>query len=330
MNAESKKIAKTFKKEKKAQFGDEQKNTKNYWQRIEDARVLQLVEKFGYKWSNIARTLGNRTGKQVRDRYLNYLCPNIKYENFTQEEDELLISYFRKLGNKWRQIADYLPGRSECQVKNRYYAHIKKTLKDPEISGINISKEVGGRQLENKSPQLQTKLCHRSLPVTEETTDLYPLNEINRATVYPENNHSFTPIENLSLEVTTDAFSDSSEPISHDSTGYFQPAYFNKNMSSSVRLPGFRSTNYFGMSFGAEEDLLGLAEASALENDYEDTLHKIEKKMNRIEKEQKHETLVSRKKALEFFYSKTLQDLADLENSDGSDSENNSILNDEL
>ena len=53
---------------------------------------LQLVKECGPKWSAIATRLGNevgkhcRVGKQIRDRYLQHLDPNLKKGSWTPEE----------------------------------------------------------------------------------------------------------------------------------------------------------------------------------------------------------------------------------------------------
>ena len=69
-----------------------------------------------------------RTGKQIRDRYLNKLRPNIRRGEWTIEEDRTLLSCYYQIGHKWSKIATYLPGRTEGQVKNRFYSHIKKKI----------------------------------------------------------------------------------------------------------------------------------------------------------------------------------------------------------
>jgi len=76
----------------------------------------------------ISSVMEGRTGKQVRDRYLNKLRPNIKCGDWSAEEDERLIRLLREVGNRWSLIASHLPGRTEGQVKNRFYSCIKKRI----------------------------------------------------------------------------------------------------------------------------------------------------------------------------------------------------------
>ncbi len=104
------------------------KGRRRAWQPHEDEKVMELVVKYGSSWAVIASMMEGRTGKQIRDRYLNKLKPNIKKAEWTLEEDQLLISCYYQFGHKWSKIATYLPGRTEGQVKNRFYSHLKKRI----------------------------------------------------------------------------------------------------------------------------------------------------------------------------------------------------------
>ena len=103
------------------------------WRTTEDEKVLNLIDKFGEKWTVISKVLGNRTGKQVRDRYNNYLRADVNNSKFTTQEDALLLEILAELGPKWAQIAERIPGRRENQVKNRYYGHLKKAVKSGDL-----------------------------------------------------------------------------------------------------------------------------------------------------------------------------------------------------
>ena len=107
-------------------------------------KVLNLIGRFGEKWTVISKILGNRTRKQIRDRYNNYLRANINNSKFTSQEDACLLELLTELGPKWAQIAEHIPGRKENQVKNRYYGHLKKAVK----SGDSISPHSEATNLE--------------------------------------------------------------------------------------------------------------------------------------------------------------------------------------
>jgi len=67
-------------------------------------------------------------GKQVRDRYINILDPEINKGLWTVEEDKIIIKEYNTIGPKWSRISQKLKGRPENMVKNRWYSHIRKRI----------------------------------------------------------------------------------------------------------------------------------------------------------------------------------------------------------
>jgi len=107
------------------------------WQPHEDDQLLKLVEEYGTKWSKIASMMKGRTGKQIRDRYLNNLNPEILEKEWTKEEDNLILFLYYNWGKKWSKIASALPGRSEGQVKNRFHWGLKRKVLNSQFANYN-------------------------------------------------------------------------------------------------------------------------------------------------------------------------------------------------
>lgn len=101
---------------------------KGSWKKEEDNKIIDLVNKYGKSWSKISKILSTRNGKQIRDRFINVLDPEIRKGKFTDEEDRKLILLFKQYGSKWATIAKFYPNRTADMIKNRFHSSIKKKL----------------------------------------------------------------------------------------------------------------------------------------------------------------------------------------------------------
>ncbi|MQL84596.1 hypothetical protein Taro_017096 [Colocasia esculenta] len=133
---------------------------KGAWTKEEDDRLIAHIRAHGEgNWRSLPKAAGLlRCGKSCRLRWINYLRPELKRGNFTEEEDELIIKLHSLLGNKWSMIARRLPGRTDNEIKNYWNTHIRRKLLgrgiDPSthrplhepLSDITISFAKGGEQ----------------------------------------------------------------------------------------------------------------------------------------------------------------------------------------
>lgn len=128
----------------------------NQWTSEEDSQIKELYAKYGKKWEKISKLMGNRTGKQIRDRFINRLDKGVFRRKFTAEEDKKLFELYLKHGHSWSKIAEEMKDRSGDMIKNRFYSFIKKkflnssSFKEEGINNnfnFNFQKEV--REEEN-------------------------------------------------------------------------------------------------------------------------------------------------------------------------------------
>ena len=105
----------------------EPRNMRRKFSAQEDAKLQQLVEEKGARrWDDIAKEMPGRTGRQCRDRFKNYLQPELVNGPWTAADDALLRSKVEDVGLHWSMICMYFPGRSQSNVKNRWYSHLSK------------------------------------------------------------------------------------------------------------------------------------------------------------------------------------------------------------
>lgn len=94
----------------------------------EDELLRKTVQKYGAKkWNTIAQHLPGRTARQCRDRFQNYLSPDLTNGPWSHEEDLLLLEKVDEYGSCWSKINKFFVGRSPNNIKNRYNTHLAKS-----------------------------------------------------------------------------------------------------------------------------------------------------------------------------------------------------------
>ncbi|OHT14697.1 Myb-like DNA-binding domain containing protein [Tritrichomonas foetus] len=137
---------------------------KGGWTREEDETITNFVAQYGVKnWTKLAQLLPGRIGKQCRERWRNHLDPNNKSSPWTPDEDNLLLQLHQEYGNSWVKIANFMPGRSDNCIKNRWNSTLKKRM--PGQIAIAHTPEKKTRQIETPDsiPKPDWNLDQKSL-----------------------------------------------------------------------------------------------------------------------------------------------------------------------
>ncbi|CAM6106701.1 unnamed protein product [Calypogeia fissa] len=125
------------------------------WTREEDLKLTEYITRHGEGcWRTLPKSAGLlRCGKSCRLRWINYLRPDLKRGNISEEEDQLIITLHTLLGNRWALIAGRLPGRTDNEIKNYWNTHLKKKLRS---MGIDPHTH---RPLTQQQQQQQQQAC---------------------------------------------------------------------------------------------------------------------------------------------------------------------------
>ncbi|KAI9072281.1 hypothetical protein K1719_045758 [Acacia pycnantha] len=113
---------------------------KGAWTPQEDAKLAEVIAIHGAsRWNSLAARAGlNRNGKSCRLRWLNYLRPNIKRGNMSDQEEDLILRLHKLVGNRWSLIAGRLPGRTDNEIKNYWNTRLCKKVKKKQLGFSTI------------------------------------------------------------------------------------------------------------------------------------------------------------------------------------------------
>ncbi|XP_058739273.1 transcription factor MYB114-like [Vicia villosa] len=144
---------------------------KGAWSQHEDELLKDCVQRYGEgKWHLVPQRAGlKRCRKSCRLRWLNYLKPNIKKGDFSEDEVDLMIKLHNLLGNRWSLIAGRLPGRTSNNVKNYWNTYMR-------------SKEHSSKKDKNKPKEEIEKVekSHHEVIKPQPRTFTKPLLEVNK------------------------------------------------------------------------------------------------------------------------------------------------------
>ncbi|GAX19268.1 hypothetical protein FisN_4Lu510 [Fistulifera solaris] len=120
----------------------------NRWTKSEDKDLCNAVEDVMTNdpnlentgaWNQVCMVMGTeRSAKQCRERWTNYLRPGIKKGEWTAEEEELIYEMYRSFGPRWSAMAKLMKNRTDNDIKNKWNAtkrsQRRKEARSPQLS----------------------------------------------------------------------------------------------------------------------------------------------------------------------------------------------------
>ncbi|MQL79346.1 hypothetical protein Taro_011797, partial [Colocasia esculenta] len=175
---------------------------KGPWSPEEDAKLKEYIEKHGTggNWIALPHKAGlKRCGKSCRLRWLNYLRPNIKHGEFTEEEDRIICNLFVSIGSRWSIIAAQLPGRTDNDIKNYWNTKLKKKL-----LGISTSQRKAQTPQQQNRQQPQQQQQHQQFFPSSFDTTIAPPTTASQGGYYVSNKSLIAGFEGFTanLDVT--------------------------------------------------------------------------------------------------------------------------------
>ena len=97
--------------------------------------VSEEEKKTEIDWNSLAEIMTKeyncklRVGKQLRERWVNHLDPSVSKGYWEKAEEDILFEKQLAIGNKWSEIAKFLPGRTDNSVKNYFYSKLRRQVR---------------------------------------------------------------------------------------------------------------------------------------------------------------------------------------------------------
>jgi superoxide dismutase len=111
---------------------------RNRFTREEDENLRKLVARYGTaNWATIAHKMkGDRTNRQVRERWRNYLNSGLSFES-TEEIDRQIVEGHERFGQAWAWIAKRLGNRSPKWVQSRFKILQSHRNEEPQTTAVD-------------------------------------------------------------------------------------------------------------------------------------------------------------------------------------------------
>ncbi|KAL4961541.1 uncharacterized protein BDV14DRAFT_203727 [Aspergillus stella-maris] len=238
---------------RKRWFKLDSKINKGPWSQEENKRLHEAVARYSTVWTEVAQVVGTRQPDQCAKRWQHFLDPGLNRNEWTPEEDDILVAEVEKRGRNWKQIVDeVLHRRSANDAKNRFTI-LQRMRQSTNNNPKSISPSLGQHRPAISRPTTATsELSPQPSPQSE--VDLLPQFYVTTPESIvgnPSNSQSHRQGEDLDACITTNS------ELGHDDL-HMANMYFHSPDTAGRQLSHTTSSSYLGASgSGSTPDVLG-------------------------------------------------------------------------
>lgn len=102
------------------------------------------------RWTEVAKHLPSPTARQCRERWTKYLTPQIRVAEWTEEEHLFLLRQIELHGHRWTTITQAFVNRSDNDVKNRWYSHLRESLAQCRDGRFELRRDAEGNRIHTR------------------------------------------------------------------------------------------------------------------------------------------------------------------------------------
>uniref|UniRef100_A0A803P6J5 Uncharacterized protein n=1 Tax=Cannabis sativa TaxID=3483 RepID=A0A803P6J5_CANSA len=153
------------------------------WSPAEDLRLITFIQKNGHEnWRALPKQAGLlRCGKSCRLRWINYLRPDVKRGNFSNEEEEAIIKLHETLGNNTTTLSSgnkrSNTGTSSVQQQ---IINLESIPKRPRIEEVNKGTSiVDHKEIQDKNEAKNEKVLVMMTSTTTSSTSSYDSSNVS-------------------------------------------------------------------------------------------------------------------------------------------------------
>jgi hypothetical protein len=109
----------------------------------EDILLTESVHVHGTSnWLIVASAVPGRNARQCRERWTNYVNPDLTQMEWTERDNAILMESFERFGPKWHRITTFFPGRAKNNVRNHFFGIQRRKLREQAAQSCEIPEDV--------------------------------------------------------------------------------------------------------------------------------------------------------------------------------------------